>query len=51
MTMMRIQSQSDTVILSLGAWTLRPADPYLQGAAASGGKAIFGFGGIDSGGP
>jgi methyl-accepting chemotaxis protein len=34
MTMMRIQSQIDTVILSLGsAPTLRRADPYLQGAA------------------
>ena len=32
MTMMRIQSQIDTVILSLGsAPTLRRVDPYLQG--------------------
>jgi hypothetical protein len=42
MTMMRTQSQIDMVILSLGArWTLRRADPYLQGRRASGGKAIF----------
>src|SRR5829696_8748339 len=35
MTMMRIQSQIDTVILSLGsAPTLRRVDPYLQGCSA-----------------
>jgi hypothetical protein len=34
MTMMRIQSQIDTVILSLGsAPTLRRVDPYLQGCS------------------
>ena len=35
MTMMRIQSQIDTVILSLGsAPTLRRVDQYLQGCSA-----------------
>jgi hypothetical protein len=51
MTMMRIQSQIDTVILSLGAPELYGESTRIRKAPASGGKAIFGFGGIDSGCP
>ena len=45
MTMMRIQSQIDTVILSLGsAPTLRRAGLYLQGARLSRQAAPFALG-------